>query len=230
MAVSEKSLANLKPPFQDGNGVAKVENRPPGQPSKSRSNPIQVLRVLADPSDNAPYARKDLKAMAKGQHILRALLASEVLCAIGTRERWAIDRQGKAYRAGTDPEPGKSFERILDQLVGKPRQTVKIEAEPPRAVIDIKADIAQLIIADPSITALVRAQLPVMEGPITSTGSVLPSDNDGGGTPQSDGNAGGGAPSAQVLQTDSPSSDITPEKPLSQPGNDDPIVDSERVG
>ena len=94
----------------------------------------------------------------------KAMLAREVLCAVSPRERWAIDRKGKAYPAGTDPEPGKALERILDRLTGKPRQTVKIEAEPVRSVVDISVDIAAMMVATPSLRAVVSAALAVEAG------------------------------------------------------------------
>ncbi len=206
-----RQIANLKPPFQAGNTVGR-NGRPRG-----RHNPMDTLKELwAVPP---VYSWPDIQRMADGHDIVRRLWAREVLCAGSPRERWAIDRKGKSYPAGTDPEPGKAFERLLDRLAGKPRQTVKIESEPVRAAVDIRVDIAAMMVADPSMRAVVTAALAVdvaqlaaqpavLEGSAQSAESSETGEIDGGGAPKSEARRGGGVTISQAANLDPKCSDI----------------------
>lgn len=161
-AAVQRKLANLQPfrPGESGNpngrqrGGAYVEEwinallicDDEGQPRYS----LDVIEYLANDPESAPAlviaARRILSASRDGTRY-------EVVTDRRTGER-------RAYPCGTDPEPGKDFERIMNRLAGKPAQRLEIEdMRETRRVDEIRADLLSLVQSTPGLRALLLTNL-----------------------------------------------------------------------
>lgn len=146
--------------FKAGNSVSQ-------KPARAVKPTAILARILAglggEAEDDDPCRSIDsierFLANSGPKHPLRVMMMREVLTACRPRERTAIDRHGVAYPAGTDPEPGRALERIIDRLEGKPTARLEVQRVSGRAPADIIASIADLIRTDPALAALVKVRM-----------------------------------------------------------------------
>lgn len=119
-AVREKTLANLRPfrPGQSGNPAGRREG---GAYIAEFINAF--LTVGEDGHPN--YTRRDLEVIVADPQSAPAAVAAarQVLKMMQSGQKYVKDKRGKVYPAGTDPEVGKAFDRVMDRLVGKPVMT-----------------------------------------------------------------------------------------------------------
>ena len=131
-----------------------------GAPSFGREI-TSAMNHLASEDDQgqALYTEEDLKkiiADVRAPHS-RVIAAREILRA----------RLGTFDKIGRIPQSSDSLERILDRTLGRPVQTIRVQAEPARPAAEIKQEIAALIADDPALSGLVREMSPpALESPI----------------------------------------------------------------
>lgn len=150
----ENRLANLRPPWkpgQSGNGVGRRRG------GASISEWINAFLEVHPDTGKPAYSMVKLKRIAERDRApARRAAAVEVLTATACRLKYAIDRHGDAYLTGSDPEPGRALERIMDRLEGKPRQTVRIERESTAEQLTLASARLQQLLTDPRLPALVE--------------------------------------------------------------------------
>ncbi|MCH8344707.1 MAG: hypothetical protein IH983_12060 [Planctomycetes bacterium] len=83
---------------------------------------------------------------------------------IAARRILSAMKDGKLPRGGSDPEPGRDFERIADRLEGKPAQHVKVTQHAP-SLDSLEAELRAMVAQDPTLPARMRAMLAEVAGP-----------------------------------------------------------------
>ena len=173
----------------------------PGRP-KGCDSPSQFLRGIL----SGECTRESLEALVAGSrtHPLRVAFARELLASCADRQRYAIDRGGKACAAGLDPEPGRALARIVDRLEGTAiRRVDLVRTEGARSVSDVVADIGRLLERVPALAAVVR-----LRAGAHGAGADPGADSPGRTVPS--GAAGAGVPGATTGDSNSPPSEIVP--------------------
>jgi hypothetical protein len=177
MPYNPKSLENLAPPFKPGES---------GNPGGSRRAGDTVLAHINALVADESLTEDKLKQLADAPNtgIARRMAARRILSALRDGEKWAIDRSGNAYPAGSDGEPGKDFDRIMDRTVGKPIQSVQHIQAAPRTIEQAMADLEKLLDANPDLHKLLSQQLGQLfdQLPVETTAKALPVDKSSPGS------------------------------------------------
>jgi hypothetical protein len=150
--VVSNSLNNLRPPWKPGQS-GNPRGRRKGEASVTEW--INAFMVVSE--DGRPnYTEADLERICNdpNEGLAKKIAAHRLLGAAKDGDRFAVDRRGKVYPAGTDPEPGRDFDRICDRTEGKPIQSVRVERVEDRDPEVILAEIRALL-RDPELARLV---------------------------------------------------------------------------
>jgi hypothetical protein len=144
---------NLRPPWKPGQS-----GNPAGRRKGEASVTEWINAFLSEKEDGTPnYPRARLEEICEDPDAspAKVIAAQRVLGAMKDGRRFATDRRGKVYPAGTDPEPGRDFDRICDRTEGKPVQSVRVERVPDRPSAEILAEIRALLRSDPELARIV---------------------------------------------------------------------------
>ena len=148
------SLANLRPrPWQPGQS-----GNPAGRECGSVyiSECLNALLIVRD-AGTPKYPKADIERIAEDSQSAPAMV-------IAARRILSAMKDGKLPRGGSDPEPGRDFERIADRLEGKPAQHVNVTQQPP-SLDSLEAELRAMVAQDPTLSARMRAMLAEVAGP-----------------------------------------------------------------
>ena len=153
------SLANLKPAWRAGESGNSA-----GRTAGAAFVSEWINSLLAEAPDGEPkYTRKEIERIAKRDTSpARVMAAREILCAMGPRERYVKDKHGKVYQTGTDPEPGRAFDRTCNRLDGKPKATMEIQRKPEQSLGEIEDQLVGVLRAQPALLDETWVQLKVI--------------------------------------------------------------------
>ena len=170
--VHENSLANLRPPWRPGYSA-----NPAGRTRGGAHVSEHINSLLAETHDGRPmYTREQIERIAeRDKSPAKVMAAREILCAMQPRQRYVKDRRGKVYPAGTDPEPGRALDRVINRLEGKPKATLAIERAPERSVEEIEAELRALLAGNPDLVEYLQ-QLQPVEGKVVAAELPTPGD------------------------------------------------------
>jgi len=164
---------NLKP-FKKGEAPESPAKFVSGHPQGRRS----VLQSLNDllmvhPNGDAAYSVEALEKIVSdpNQPPARILAARRVLSACRDGTRYVKDKHGNVFPAGSDPEPGRDFDRIVDRLEGKPTVRIEHEDGPRRTESEVKTELLRLVAKHPELMS-------IMQNRILEDGNTRPDDED----------------------------------------------------
>jgi hypothetical protein len=109
--------------------------------------------------DGAPrYTVAELEEVVKDptQPPSRILAAWRVLSACRDGRRYVKDKHGNVFEAGSDPEPGRDFDRIVDRMEGKPVARIEHESGPNRSMDQIRSELLRLVDKNPQLVAMLQ--------------------------------------------------------------------------
>jgi len=144
-AARERSLSNLKPfePGQSGN--------PAGRRTAGATVTEELHRLMHVRADGPAFTLAEIKVIAEdpGQGVATVVAARQILAACQDGERFSVDRLGIARKTGTDPEPGRAADRIMDRTEGKP--IARLAVANVRDPAEIQDELAALLQAEPGL-------------------------------------------------------------------------------
>jgi hypothetical protein len=79
-----------------------------------------------------------------------------VLSACRDGRRYVKDKHGNVFEAGSDPEPGRDFDRIVDRMEGKPVARIEHESGPNRSMDQIRSELLRLVDKHPQLVAMLQ--------------------------------------------------------------------------
>lgn len=104
---------------------------------------VDEIQAIAESGESAPAAK---------------MAARRVLSAMRDGTKWGEDAEtGEFYPMGTDPEPGRDFDRIMDRLGGKPAQSIQVNQTIERKQTEIESEIGAMLTAEPALLAYLAA-------------------------------------------------------------------------
>ena len=95
----------------------------------------------------------------------RILAARRILSACRDGTRYVKDKHGNVFPAGSDPEPGRDFDRIADRLEGKPMVRVEHESGPKRTQEQVQAELLRLYHKHPELLSILQQKDQPLELP-----------------------------------------------------------------
>ena len=156
----KKSLANLRSyePGQSGN----PEGRRRG--GEYVNECINRFLIIDDDGNGPLFTHDDLVFIAKYSTAEAERIAANRILLAGTDPRkYVIDGKGMKHHAGTDPEPGKAFDQIMDRLTGKPLNKIEKKIEVVLRPSEIENKLAILFANHPQVRALLQQQYEVVD-------------------------------------------------------------------
>lgn len=152
---------NLKP-FQKGHTSNSPSKFVAGHPQGRRS----VLQSLNDllmvhPNGDAAYSVEALEKIVSNpkETPARILSARRILSACRDGTRYVKDKHGNVFPAGSDPEPGRDFDRIVDRLEGKPTVRIEHEDGPRRTESEVKTELLRLVAKHPELMSIMQNRI-----------------------------------------------------------------------
>jgi hypothetical protein len=125
-----------------------------------RKSVVQELNDLLHIGvDGVPrYTVAELEEVVKDptQPPSRILAARRVLSACRDGRRYVKDKHGNVFEAGSDPEPGRDFDRIVDRMEGKPVARIEHESGPNRSMDQIRSELLRLVDKNPQLVAMLQ--------------------------------------------------------------------------
>ncbi len=82
------------------------------------------------------------------------IAARRVLSACRDPRRYVKDKHGNVFAAGSDSEPGRDFDRIVDRLEGKPTVTVEHKGSAERTAEQVRSELAGLVARHPELMSI----------------------------------------------------------------------------
>jgi hypothetical protein len=120
-----------------------------------RFSQAQLQKIVSDPSEPPS----------------RVLAARRILSACRDGTRYVKDKHGNVFPAGSDPEPGRDFDRICDRLEGKPMVRVEHESGPQRSAQQVQQELLRLVAKHPQLLGMlgqkVEAPKEIIDGETT---------------------------------------------------------------
>lgn len=117
--------------------------------------PGEALKMLLKTDEHGvpAWPPAKIREMVKDETAHPALIAAgrELLTAMSDGKKWILDKGGKAWLAGVDPEIGRAFDRAACRLEGKPVQAVFVTTEHVSRPADLASDAIALIRQDPRL-------------------------------------------------------------------------------
>ena len=108
-----------------------------------RYSQAELSRIVSDPDEPAS----------------RVLAARRILSACRDGTRYVKDKHGNVFPAGSDPEPGRDFDRICDRLEGKPMVRVEHESGPQRTQAQVQQELLRLVAKHPQLLGMLAQKV-----------------------------------------------------------------------
>ena len=141
--------------YPKGHTPVRAVSHPRGRQSVT----VELNDLLHIQTDGTPrYTVAQLEEVVKdaSQPPARILAARRVLSACRDGRRYVKDKHGNVFEAGSDPEPGRDFDRIVDRMEGKPLARVEHDTGPNRNAEQIKAELLRLVSANPQLLGILQ--------------------------------------------------------------------------
>lgn len=136
---------------------------------RGRQSVVQSLNDLLHVQvDGKPrYSMAELQEIVSDpeQPPSRILAARRILSACRDGTRYVKDKHGNVFPAGSDPEPGRDFDRIADRLEGKPMVRVEHESGPKRTQEQVQAELLRLCHKHPELLSILQQKEQPLELP-----------------------------------------------------------------
>lgn len=141
-------------------GEAPIEaiNHPRGRQSVVQSlNDLLHVKVDGTPR----YSQAELQRIVSDpdEPASRVLAARRILSACRDGTRYVKDKHGNVFPAGSDPEPGRDFDRICDRLEGKPMVRVEHESGPQRTQQQVQQELLRLVAKHPQLLGMLAQKV-----------------------------------------------------------------------
>ncbi|HBF52395.1 MAG TPA: hypothetical protein DDW72_00550 [Afipia sp.] len=147
---------NLKPTTDD----SAIRSMPGGH---GRRSVLQYLNDLlwVGESGKPSYTTEDLEAIVRNPKAppSKMLAARRILSACRDPTRYVKDKHGNVFPAGSDPEPGRDFDRIVDRLEGKPTVRIEHEDGPRRSENEVRTELLKLVTKHPELMSIMQNRI-----------------------------------------------------------------------
>ena len=118
---------------------------------------VELNRLLHVQTDGIPrFTLREIEAIAIDPDSAPAsiIAARRILSACRDPARYVKDKHGNVFMAGSDSEPGRDFDRIVDRLEGKPQVTIEHKGSAERTAEQVRTELLSLVERNPELMSM----------------------------------------------------------------------------